>query len=247
MPFLTLDNLSDTYKNSNYYRLMCEISTQNLQFSTSDDDEFFVPDHYYDVDLNVTNFEKFEKVIEITKFWRFDEIPNKIAEYIYKNNEKIIHFNTHALKTNCEKFRDLIIKILNNDLMDININTFKPMIDVIVYWNLFEEKIYRFHDFCFKYQNECFKTKTKYLKDFFETYVIQNPNSSNLLQEYVHNLESTQPFILNYYQPYEDYRNLNFRFAFLVKNISGVYEFCKPISIQFSQKNFVIILRLSLL
>lgn len=224
MPFLTLNTLPEIYKNSNYFTSISEI----------DGDEFYVPDQYYDENLTITNYEKFKKVIEIVKFWGFFEAPDEIEEYIYKNNKKIDYFNTISRQ---DIIRNLIIKILSDERIKISFskdknNVFKSIFEVVVYWNLFEEKIFRFHDFCFIHRDG-------HLKDFFKNYLFQNNNE--LVQKYDEILRNTDGFSLifsnwDFYFGGGDENNYYFDISFTKHSDRINYKY-QSIRLSFSKTN----------
>lgn len=142
-----LGNLPLMYQNSEYGKTIINLK---------DEDDYPIPEEFYDEKLECKNYDNFIKLINIIKFWSFNEIPEVLIRYINENlnssnfekeYEYLNQMAQHSL------IRSLIITVLGTFKIE-NFTMFIKVLELVEIWKLYGQDIHAFYDYCLNNSKE---------------------------------------------------------------------------------------------
>ena len=82
----------------------------------SADYSFYVPDNYYCENFEINNFEDFKLVVNVIKFWGFDEAPRNLLDFIMGikigDNEAELVYNMILFRSDTPRAKNVHLLLL---------------------------------------------------------------------------------------------------------------------------------------
>lgn len=146
---VVIGEIREEYRGSSYWRFIVD--------KYGEEEDFYIPDIYYEESINVFDVESFKKTLEIIKFWGFDEIPDQLVRYVYNHLFEMDYLNKIAKHS---LIKELIVKVLSGEKYEDmsfkikNFEIFKGVFEFVVEWKLFGENIKTFYNYCINNRDE---------------------------------------------------------------------------------------------